>query len=135
MTTRAGPSNKGRGNHVLAKEHDLHDRLRGRMRRTSDRSAVLPNPGLTFPRGFLSPVSASARTETKRPMKNSDKLLTPTDVADRLQVHERTVTRWLRKSHLRGFKIGKEWRISPDDLQAFLEASANKPMDKPRSVA
>jgi excisionase family DNA binding protein len=68
-------------------------------------------------------------------MKNSEKLLTPTDVADRLQVNERTVTLWLRKGHLRGFKIGKEWRISPDDLQAFLEASANKPMDKPRSIA
>ena len=68
-------------------------------------------------------------------MKNSEKLLTPTDVADRLQVNERTVTLWLRKGHLRGFKIGKEWRISPDDLQAFLEASANKPMDRPRSIA
>ena len=68
-------------------------------------------------------------------MKNSEKLLTPTDVADRLQVNERTVTQWLRKGYLRGFKIGKEWRISPDDLQAFLEASANKPMDKPRSIA
>ncbi len=68
-------------------------------------------------------------------MKNDKKLLTPTDVANSLQVNERTVTQWLRKGHLRGFKIGKEWRISPDDLQAFLEASANKPMDKPRSVA
>ncbi len=68
-------------------------------------------------------------------MKKIEKLLTPTDVADRLQVNERTVTQWLRKGHLRGFKIGKEWRISPDDLQAFLEASANKPMDKPRSIA
>ncbi len=68
-------------------------------------------------------------------MKNIEKLLTPTDVANRLQVNERTVTIWLRKGHLRGFKIGKEWRISPDDLQAFLEASANKPMDKPRSIA
>ncbi len=60
-------------------------------------------------------------------MKYSEKLLTPTDVANRLQVNKRTVTRWLRKGHLRGFKVGKEWRISPDDLQAFLEASANKP--------
>ncbi len=68
-------------------------------------------------------------------MKKSEKLLTPTDVANRLQVNERTVTIWLRKGHLRGFKIGKEWRISLDDLQAFLEASANKPMDKPRSIA
>ena len=68
-------------------------------------------------------------------MKNSEKLLTPTDVANHLQVNERTVTLWLRKGHLRGFKVGKEWRISPDDLQAYLEASANKPMDKPRSIA
>ena len=68
-------------------------------------------------------------------MKNRENLLTPTDVADRLQVNERTVTQWLRKGHLRGFKIGKEWRISPGDLHAFLEASANKPMDKPRSIA
>ena len=68
-------------------------------------------------------------------MMNDKKLLTPTDVANRLQVNERTVTLWLRKGHLRGFKVGKEWRISPDDLQAFLEASANKPMDKPRSIA
>ena len=68
-------------------------------------------------------------------MKNDKKLLTPTDVANHLQVNERTVTLWLRKGHLRGFKVGKEWRISPDDLQAYLEASANKPMDKPRSIA
>ncbi len=68
-------------------------------------------------------------------MMNDKKLLTPTDVANRLKVSERTVTVWLRKGHLRGFKIGKEWRISPDDLQAFLEASANRPPDKPRSIA
>ena len=68
-------------------------------------------------------------------MKNREKLLTPTDVAERLQVNERTVAIWLRKGHLRGFKIGKEWRVSPDDLQAFLEASANMPPDKPHSIA
>ncbi len=71
----------------------------------------------------------------KRPMKNEKKLLTPTDVANHLQVNERTVTLWLRRGHLRGFKIGKKWRISPGDLQAFLEASANMQPDKPRSIA
>ncbi len=54
-------------------------------------------------------------------------LLTPTQVALRLQVNERTVTQWLRKGHLRGFKIGKEWRVSARDLEAFLEQSANVP--------
>ena len=63
-------------------------------------------------------------------------LLTPLDVAKRLQMNERTVTQWLRNGHLRGFKIGKEWRVSELDLDAFLEASANKPSGlPPRSVA
>ena len=56
-----------------------------------------------------------------------EKLLTPPQVAQRLQVNERTVTQWLRKGHLRGFKIGKEWRVSSRDLQVFLEQNANVP--------
>jgi excisionase family DNA binding protein len=71
-------------------------------------------------------------------------LLTPSDVAKLLQMNERTVTQWLRNGHLRGFKIGKEWRVSDVDLDAFIEASANKPSEAsankpnsslPRSVA
>ncbi len=68
-------------------------------------------------------------------MMNNDKLLTPVDIANRLQVNERTVTQWLRNGHLRGFKVGKEWRVSVKDLEAFLEASANKLSSEPRSVA
>ncbi len=69
-------------------------------------------------------------------MMNSETLLhTPIEVANRLQMNERTVTQWLRKGLLRGFKIGKEWRVSADDLGTFLENRANKPSDKPRSVA
>ncbi len=56
-----------------------------------------------------------------------DKLLTPPQVAQRLQVNERTVTQWLRRGLLRGFKIGKEWRVSARDLDAFLEQSYNVP--------
>ena len=71
-------------------------------------------------------------------------LLTPSNVAKRLQMNERTVTQWLRNGHLRGFKIGKEWRVSDVDLDAFIEASANIPSEAtankpygspPRSVA
>ncbi len=63
-------------------------------------------------------------------------ILTPPDVAKRLQMNEHTVTQWLRKGHLRGFKIGKEWRVSDVDLDDFLEASANRPSGSPpRSVA
>ena len=61
-------------------------------------------------------------------MMNDKKLLTPTDVANYLQVNERTVTQWLRWGHLRGFKIGKEWRVSARDLDNFLEQNANVPV-------
>ena len=59
---------------------------------------------------------------------SEDKLLTPPQVAKHLQVNERTVTQWLRRGHLRGFKIGKEWRVSEYDLANFLEQSANVPI-------
>ena len=59
---------------------------------------------------------------------SEDKLLTPPQVAKHLQVNERTVTQWLRQGHLRGFKIGKEWRVSERDLDNFLEQSANIPI-------
>jgi excisionase family DNA binding protein len=72
----------------------------------------------------------------KRDLMVEQRYLTPFDVAKRLQMNERTVTQWLRNGHLRGFKIGKEWRVSELDLDAFLEASANKPSGlPPRSVA
>ena len=58
------------------------------------------------------------------------KLLTPTQVAEHLQIHERTITRWLRDGYLRGFKLSKEWRISAEDLQLFMESQANQPFDQ-----
>ncbi len=67
-------------------------------------------------------------------MINDKKLLTPTDVANHLQVSERTVTQWLRRGHLRGFKIGKEWRVSARDLDNFLEQSANIPVGVERKA-
>jgi len=68
-------------------------------------------------------------------MMNDEKLLTPTDVANHLQVNERTVTQWLRRGHLRGFKIGKKWRVSARDLDNFLEQSANVPVRVGRNGA
>ena len=53
-------------------------------------------------------------------------LLTPGQVAERLQVKERTVLDWLRAGELRGLKLGRLWRIRPDDLEKFLAAAAPK---------
>ena len=59
-----------------------------------------------------------------------EQLLTPVDVAEHLQINEHTVTLWLRKGYLRGFKLGKEWQISTHDLRSFIEEHANTSPEK-----
>jgi site-specific DNA recombinase len=50
-----------------------------------------------------------------------EKLLTPEEVAERVQVAHLTVMGWLRKGKLKGVKAGRFWRIRERDLEAFLE--------------
>ena len=52
--------------------------------------------------------------------------MTVKQVAEYLQVHEKTVGLWLRDKSLKGIRLGSgrngEWRIARLDLQAFLDA-------------
>jgi excisionase family DNA binding protein len=48
-------------------------------------------------------------------------LLTPQQVAERLQVQVQTVVRWLRSGQLRGTKFGRLWRVTEPDLHAFIQ--------------
>ena len=55
------------------------------------------------------------------------KLLTVGQVAERLQVSEYTVRRWLNSDRLKGLKLGGDrlgWRVSEDELRRFLEGGA-----------
>lgn len=47
-------------------------------------------------------------------------IFTPEEIADKLKVSRLTVHRWLRKGELKAFKAGKMWRITREDLEAFL---------------
>lgn len=58
---------------------------------------------------------------------NKEILLTVAQVSERLRTEERTVTRWLRTGHLRGYKLGGVWRVAPDDLDGFLKSPADRP--------
>ena len=48
-------------------------------------------------------------------------LLTPAQVAKRLQVHRDTVLRWIREEKLVGTRVGRQMRIHPRDLEDFLQ--------------
>jgi excisionase family DNA binding protein len=50
-----------------------------------------------------------------------DRLLSTEEVAERLQVDEQTVRRWIKSGKLEAFKPGREWRIHPAALEALLE--------------
>ncbi len=63
---------------------------------------------------------------------SADHLITSAQVAEYLRVDKKTVARWLRKGLLRGFKLGKEWRVSREDLRLFIEQRANRPREKRR---
>lgn len=51
------------------------------------------------------------------------------DVADLLKVGEVAVRTWIKHGDLRAVDLGREWRISPKDLESFLQRHANRPPD------
>jgi excisionase family DNA binding protein len=54
------------------------------------------------------------------------KLLTPDQVAERLQISRVTVMDFLRKGRLKGHRVGRLWRIKEEDLEAFLEGEPSE---------
>jgi len=48
-------------------------------------------------------------------------ILTVRQIAEKLQVNTETVYRWLRNSKLTGYRANRLWRISEQDLEAFLK--------------
>ena len=47
-------------------------------------------------------------------------ILTPSEVAEVFRVPARTVITLLRKGELKGFKVGKVWRVRRVDMDAYL---------------
>ena len=58
-------------------------------------------------------------------------MLTVAEVAERLKVQPLTVRRWLKSGDLSGIQLGDRagWRITEDDLRAFIEARRSRPED------
>lgn len=60
-------------------------------------------------------------------------LLTVPEVAEKLRKSEWFITKELREKNLRGSKVGREWLISPDDIESYLAARANVTAVRKRS--
>mgnify|MGYP001565157035 CR=1 FL=1 len=55
-----------------------------------------------------------------------EELLTPDTVATVLGKSRLTIIRWLRAGVLKGFKVGRAWRVRPEDLDAFIKTLADR---------
>jgi excisionase family DNA binding protein len=48
-------------------------------------------------------------------------LMTPEQVAEILQIHVLTVYSYIRQGKLSAIRLGRNYRISPDDLERLIE--------------
>lgn len=62
-----------------------------------------------------------------QPMPN---LLTPEQVADVLQIHVLTVYNYIRQGKLSAIRLGRSYRISPEDLARMIETNRVKQYDE-----
>lgn len=58
-------------------------------------------------------------------------LLTPDQVAQRLQVARSTVLELLRQRRLVGVKVGLQWRVEPSALDQFIAEQRQRPAEAP----
>lgn len=47
------------------------------------------------------------------------------ELADKLRVNKMTIYRWIKAGRLEAHKLGKEYRISKNTFNAFLNATKN----------
>ncbi|MFC1939737.1 helix-turn-helix domain-containing protein [Chloroflexota bacterium] len=59
-------------------------------------------------------------------MENDNNLLTPEQVAGILQVHVLTVYSYIRRGSLEAVRLGRSYRIIPEELALFIESNRVK---------
>ena len=53
-----------------------------------------------------------------------EKFYTVEDISKMLDMHPKTIQRYIREGKLRAAKVGKAWRISGHDLSLFMESAS-----------
>jgi excisionase family DNA binding protein len=66
-------------------------------------------------------------------MVDQEQYSTIDEVAERLQVSDQTIRRWIKSGRLAAYKPGREWRIKTEDLERFLEARSSPKAPAPPS--
>ena len=59
-------------------------------------------------------------------MKSNNSLFTPEQVAEILQVHVLTIYSYIRRGKLDAIRLGRSYRVIPEDLTHFIESNRIK---------
>lgn len=81
-------------------------------------TASLPSNGLAYP-SFVGYVQENS--EGSMMAASSDQAMTVHDVADYLNVDEKTVYRLAKRGDLPGFKVAGAWRFKRSDLDSWID--------------
>jgi excisionase family DNA binding protein len=57
----------------------------------------------------------------------SETYYTVEQISEMLDIHPKTIQRYIREGKLRAVKLGKAWRVTGHDLSTFTESTAVKP--------
>jgi excisionase family DNA binding protein len=57
-----------------------------------------------------------------------ERIYTVAEVADQLKVTPKTVRGWIADKELVAIRVGREWRIRAQDLQAYIQAHLSRSM-------
>ncbi|NLI55292.1 MAG: helix-turn-helix domain-containing protein [Clostridiales bacterium] len=63
-----------------------------------------------------------------------EKYYTVEQISGLLQMHPKTVQRYIREGKLRAVKVGKGWRVSGHDLSVFTESVPESGSERPTAV-
>ena len=70
--------------------------------------------------------SATPDSPTTTPLPSSLRLFTSAEVAEILRLHPQVVARKLQAGEIPGYKLGKDWRVSEEQLGLYLQRHANQ---------
>jgi len=58
------------------------------------------------------------------------RLLTPDEVAELLAVTPKVIRAWLREGKIPGIRLGRLWRVDPEELEKAIRQGFGKPLQK-----
>ena len=64
-----------------------------------------------------------------------EKFLTMRQAEERLGVSSRTIFNFIQRGEIKGFKIGKSWRFSEEEIEGYIERQRQKQGKPEKSVA